>query len=82
MTKETRLENQTKVKEIGERQKTTIRNIRQDHLKLIKKAFKDDPGLGKDAVAKAEKVVEKEMKSTLNEIEKLTEKIMKEVMTV
>jgi ribosome recycling factor len=81
LTKETRVENQKKVKEIGETKKTMVRNIRHDHLKLIKKAAKDDPGMGKDVVTRIEKEVEKEIKSTLEEVEKLSERFQRDIMT-
>jgi ribosome recycling factor len=80
MTKETRIENQKKAKELGEKQKTVIRNIRQEHLKLIKNALKEDPGIGKDAVTRVEKNVEKQVKSTLEEVDRITEQIKKDVM--
>ena len=80
MTKESRLENQKKVKELGEKQKTIIRNIRHDHLKLIKKAFKDDPALGKDAVNRVEKEVEKEIKSVLEDVDKVVHQVQKDIM--
>jgi len=80
MTKETRLENQRKAKELGEKQKTLVRNIRQEQLKLIKSAFKEDPAIGKDAVTRVEKDTEKEMKKTLEEIDRITEQIKKDIM--
>ena len=80
MTKETRIENQKKAKELGEKQKTVIRNIRQEHLKLIKNALKEDPGIGKDAATRVEKDVEKQMKSTLEEVDRITEQIKKDIM--
>ena len=80
MTKETRLENQKKAKELGEKLKTTVRNVRQDQLKLIKSAFKEDPTIGKDTVSKVEKDVDKEMKKTLEEIDRITEQIKKDIM--
>jgi ribosome recycling factor len=81
MTKETRLENQKKAKELGDKMKTVIRNVRQEHLKLVKNALKEDPGLGKDAVTRVEKDVEKQIKSTLEEVERITEQIKKDIMT-
>ena len=80
LTKQTRLDNQKKVKELGEKQKTAVRNIRQDHLKLIKKAAKHDPGMGKDVVTRVEKEVEKEVKSMLEEVEKISEQVQKDIM--
>jgi ribosome recycling factor len=80
MTKETRLENVKKVKDLGDKQKIHLRSIRQDHLKLIKKALKDDPGLGKDAVTRTEKEVEKEIKSALEEVDKIAEQVKKDIM--
>ena len=80
MTKETRIENQKKAKELGDKQKTIIRNIRQEHLKLIKNALKEDPGIGKDATTRAEKDVEKQMKSTLEEVDRIIEQIKKDIM--
>jgi ribosome recycling factor len=81
MTKEKRLENQKKVKDLGEKQKTVVRNIRQEHLKLIKKAFKDDRALGRDAVIRVAKDVEKEVKTALEETDKITEQIKKDILT-
>jgi len=81
MTKETRLENQKKAKELGDKMKIIVRNIRQEHLKLIKNALKEDPGLGKDAIARVEKDVEKQIKSNLEEVDRITEKIKKDIMT-
>ena len=81
MTKETRLENQKKAKELGEKQKLIIRNIRQEHLKLIKNALKEDPKLGKDVIARVEKDVEKEVKSTLEDLDRIVEQIKKDIMT-
>jgi ribosome recycling factor len=81
MTKETRLENQKKAKELGEKQKAVIRNIRQEQIKLIKKALKEDPGIGKDAVTRVEKEVEKEVKSTLEDVDRITEQIKKDIMS-
>lgn len=80
MTKETRTENQKKVKELGEKQRIVIRNIRQEQLKLIKNALKEDPGIGKDAAARVEKDVEKQIKSTLEEVDRITEQIKKDIM--
>jgi ribosome recycling factor len=80
LTKQTRLDNQKKVKDSAEKQKAIVRNIRQDHLKLIKKAAKDDPELGKDAVTRAEKDVEKEIKKALEDIEKISEQVKKDIM--
>jgi len=80
VTRESRLENQRKVKELVENKKTTVRNIRHDHLRLIKTAFKEDPSLGKDAVTKAEKDVDKEIKSTLEELDKIGEQIKIDIM--
>jgi len=80
MTKETRLENQKRAKELGEKQKGVVRNIRQEHLKLIKNELKQDPGIGKDAATRAEKDVEKEMKSTLEEVDRITEQIKRDIM--
>jgi ribosome recycling factor len=80
MTKETRIENQKKAKELGDKQKTMIRNIRQEHLKLIKNALKQDPGIGKDATTRVEKDVEKQMKSTLEEVDRIIEQIKKDIM--
>lgn len=80
MTKEKRIENQKKAKELGEKQKTVIRNVRQEHLKLIKNALKEDPGIGKDAATRVEKNVEKQVKSTLEEVDRITEQIKKDVM--
>jgi ribosome recycling factor len=80
LTKQTRLDNQKKVKELGEKQRTVVRNIRQDHLKLIKKAFKDDPEMGKDAVTKVEKDVEKEVKKALEDIDKIAEQVKSDIM--
>ena len=80
MTKETRIENQKKAKELGDKQRTMIRNIRQEHLKLIKNALKEDPGIGKDAATRAEKDVEKRIKSTLEEVDRITEQIKKDIM--
>jgi ribosome recycling factor len=79
MTKETRIENQKKAKELGDKQKTVIRNIRQEHLKLIKNALKKDPGIGKDTTARVEKDVEKQIKSTLEEVDRITEQIKKDI---
>jgi len=81
MTRQTRLDNQKKVKELGEKQKTIVRNIRQDHLKLVKKAAKDDPEMGKDVVVRVEKDVEKEIKSALEDIEKISEQVQKDIMS-
>ena len=69
-----------KAKELGERQKIVIRNIRQDHLKLIRNALKRDPGIGKDVAARIEKDVEKETKSTLEEVDRITDQIKKDIM--
>jgi len=80
MTKETRLDNQRKAKELGENKKTVVRNVRQEQLKLIKSAFKQDPAIGKDAVTRVEKDVDKEMKKTLDEIDRITEQIKKDIM--
>jgi ribosome recycling factor len=80
MTKEKRLENQKKVKELGEKQKIIVRNIRQEHLKLIKNVFKDDPGIGKDAVTRIEKDVEKKVKSAQEDIDRITEQVKKDIM--
>jgi len=80
MTKETRFENQKKAKDLADKQKTLVRNIRQDQLKLIKSAFKDDPAIGKDAVTRVEKDTDKEMKKTLEEIDRITEQIKKDIM--
>jgi ribosome recycling factor len=80
MTKETRLENVKKVKELSDKQKTVLRSIRQDHLKLIKSALKDDPGIGKDAVTRVEKEVEKDFKTALEEVDKIAEQIKKDIM--
>ena len=80
MTKETRLENQRKAKDLADKQKTLVRNIRQEQLKLIKSAFKEDPAIGKDAVTRVEKDTEKEMKKTLEEIDRITEQIKKDIM--
>ena len=80
LTKQTRVDNQKRIKELGEKQKTLVRNIRQDHLKLIKQAAKVDPTIGKDEVAKIEKEVEKEIKSTLEEVEKISEQVQKDIM--
>lgn len=74
------MDNQRKVKELGETKKTVIRNIRQEQLKLIKSAFKQDPAIGKDAVTRVEKDVDKEMKKTLDEIDRITEQIKKDIM--
>ena len=80
MTKETRIENQKKAKELGDKQRTIIRNIRQEHLKLIKNALKEDPGIGKDAATRVEKDVEKQIKTTLEEVDRITEQIKKDIM--
>ena len=80
ITKETRLENQKKVKELAENKKAVVRNIRHDHLKFIKAALKDDPSIGKDEATKAEKDVDKEVKSTLEEIDKIGEQIKRDIM--
>ena len=80
MTKETRLDNVKKVKDLNDRQKTVLRNIRQGQLKLIKAAFKDNPALGKDAVTRVEKDVEKEIKTTGDEVDKISEQIKKDIM--
>lgn len=81
MTRQTRLDNQKKVKELGEKQKTIVRNIRHDHLKLVKKAAKDDPEMGKDVIVRVEKDVEKEIKSALENIEKISEQVQKDIMS-
>lgn len=81
MTKEKRLENQKKVKDLSEKQKVVVRNIRQGHIKLIKTAVKEDPGIGKDAVTRIEKEVEKEIKSTLEEIDRIAEQLKTDIMT-
>ena len=75
------MENQKKAKELGDKMKIIVRNIRQEHLKLIKNALKEDPGLGKDAIARVEKDVEKQIKSNLEEVDRITEKIKKDIMT-
>lgn len=80
MTKETRLENQKKAKDLADKQKILVRNIRQDQLKVIKSAFKEDPAIGKDAVTRVEKDTDKEMKKTLEEIDRITEQIKKDIM--
>lgn len=80
MTKETRLENVKKVKELSDKQKIVLRSIRQDYLKLIKSALKNDPGIGKDATARVERDVEKDIKTALEEIDKIAEQIKKDIM--
>ena len=80
MTKEVRLEKQKKAKDLAEQQKIVIRYIRQDHLKLIRNALKRDPGIGKDVAARIEKDVEKETKSTLEEVDRITDQIKKDIM--
>ena len=60
--------------------KTAIRGLRQDHLKHIKRIAKENKSLGKDEVSRAEKNVEKEVKSCLDEIVKISEKVQAEVM--
>lgn len=80
MTKERRLENQKKVKELAEKQKIAVRNIRQEHLKLTKNVVKDDPGIGKDEVTRAEKDIEKKVKSAVDDIDRITEQVRKDIM--
>jgi ribosome recycling factor len=80
LTKETRLGNQKKVKELGEKQKITVRHIRQRHMKLIKSAAKDDPSISVDVIARAEKDVEKEIKSALADIDKVTDQVKDDIM--
>ena len=80
VTKQTRLDNQKKMRDLGERQKIAIRNIRQDHLKFIKKAAKQDRSLSEDVVVHVEKEVEKHVKSSLDEVVMITEKAQKLIM--
>jgi len=81
MTREVRVENQKKVKEIGEKQKIVIRNIREKQIKSMRNALKDDPGLSKDVLHKGEKDVDKETKASAEEIDKITEQLKKDIMT-
>ncbi len=80
MTKQTRLDNQKKLKDFAEKQKTIIQNIRQKHMKLIKAASKDDPTLGEDIVKKVLKDVDKEVQKTFGEVTKITEKVSDDIM--
>jgi ribosome recycling factor len=82
ITRQTRLENQVRVKELAEKQKVVVRSLRQDKLKGIKAATKKDKSIGKDEVARAEKEVEKEVKEYLEKIGKISEKVQKEIMEI
>lgn len=81
LTREVRLENQKKAKELGEKQKTVIRNIREKQIKSMRNALKEDPSLGKDALHQGEKGVDKETKSSLEQIDKITEQLKKDIMS-
>jgi len=80
MTREVRLANQKKAKELGDKQKTVIRNIREKQIKSMRNALKDDPGLSKDVLHKGEKDVDKETKASVDEIDKVTEQLKKDIM--
>ena len=80
MTKQTRLDNQKKLKDFAEKQKTIIQNIRQKHMKLIKATSKDDPTVGEDIVKKVLKDVDKEVQKTFGEVTKITEKVNVDIM--
>jgi ribosome recycling factor len=82
MTRQVRLENQKKVNEMAERQKTMIRNIREKQIKSMRNALKEDPGLGKDALHKGEKDVDKQTKASVEDIDKITEQLKKDIMSI
>jgi ribosome recycling factor len=80
MTKQTRLDNQKKVKDLAEKQKTIIQNIRQKYNKQIKAASKDDPTLGEDIVKKLLKDVDKEIQKSFGEVTKIADKVSEDIM--
>lgn len=80
MTRQTRLDNQKKLKDLAEKQKTIIQNIRQKHNKQVKAASKDDPTLGEDIIKRILKEVDKEIQKTLGEITKITDKVSEDIM--
>ena len=47
----------------------------------MRAALKDDPSLGKDALHRGEKEVDKETKTSLEEIDKIAEQLKKDIMS-
>lgn len=80
MTKQTRLDSQKKLKDLAEKQKTIIQNIRQKHNKQIKAATKADPTIGEDIIKRVLKDVDKEIQKTFGEVIKITDKVSGDIM--
>jgi ribosome recycling factor len=80
MTKETRVANQAKVKELKEAQKTGVRHLRQEQYRLVQAVARMQTWIGKDDIARAEKEIDKEMKAALEKIDKLSQKFIDDMM--
>ena len=81
LTEETRKNLAKQAKKLGEDAKIAVRNVRRDAMEAVKK-MKTGKELSEDEAADTEGEIEKEIKKTVEAIEKLVEVKSKDIMTI
>ncbi len=81
LTEESRKNLSKQVKKMGEDAKIAARNVRREAMDGVKK-MKNNKELSEDEAADAEDEVEKQVKKTVEEIDKLVEAKSKDIMTI
>lgn len=81
LTEESRRNLSKQAKKLGEDAKVAVRNVRREGMDGIKK-MKNAKELSEDEAADAEDEVEKQVKKTVEEVDKLIESKAKDIMTI
>ena len=81
LTEESRRNLSKQAKKLGEDAKVAVRNVRREGMDGIKK-MKNAKELSEDEAADAEDEVEKQVKKTVEEVDKLIEAKAKDIMTI